>query len=204
MITLKKEQKPPCFELFFAPLEIEFDPNTLERVQFAYICSKYGHADQIRDDGTRYFDHPKRAVWIYIHELGGRDSRIIIALFLHDIREDQRMLSTYRITLNFGGEVALDVRSVTKLKKGKETIREYFQRIIDQGPRAIIDKLIDRLDNIRTLGGCPLEKQAKQITETKDILMPMLICALRECGEEWIEWADVLEAKLNEAMTALV
>jgi len=204
MITLRKEQKPPCFDLFFALLEVVFDPNTLERVQFAYICSKYGHADQLRDDQTRYFDHPKRAAWIYIHEFGGRDPRIIIVLFLHDIREDQRMLSTYRINLNFGGDVALDVRSVTKLKKGKETIIEYFQRIIEQGPRAIIDKLIDRLDNIRTLGVCPPEKQAKQITETKDILMPMLIPALRGYGEEWIEWADVLEAKLNEAMAVFV
>jgi (p)ppGpp synthase/HD superfamily hydrolase len=121
-------------------------------------------------------------------------------LHLHDIQEDQRLLSTFRITLNFGGDVALDVRAVTKLKKGKETIKEYFQRVIEQGARAIIAKLLDRLHNIRTLGGCPPEKQAKQIAETKNVLMPMLIPALRKCGAEWAEWADVIESKLNEAM----
>jgi hypothetical protein len=44
--------RPPGYELFFAPLEVRFDPTTLERVRFAYICSKHGHAKQVRDGGT--------------------------------------------------------------------------------------------------------------------------------------------------------
>jgi GTP pyrophosphokinase len=202
MITQKKERKPPCFELFHAPLAVVFDPNTLELVETAYIFSKFGHADQLRDDGTRYFDHPKTACWIYVHEFGGRDSRIIVLLHLHDIQEDQRMLSTYRIALNFGADSALDVRALTKIKKGKETIQEYLQRIIDQGAWAITGKLFDRLHNLRTLGGCTRQKRAKQIAETKKVLMPILIPALRACGEEWIEWADALEMKMNEAIAS--
>lgn len=194
--------RPPCYELFFAPLAISLNPTDYEMVQFAYFVSKYGHAKQLRDDGGRYFDHPKATAWIYIHELGGRDPRIIAILLLHDIREDAYLMSDYRLNRNFGEETTLDVRSVTKLPKGKETIEEYFMRIIARGPRAILGKLCDRLHNIRTLGGCKPEKIAKQLAETKDILMPMLLPALRKCGEEWVGYADTLEQKLLEAMSA--
>lgn len=61
------QQRPPGYELFFAPLQVMFDPNTYERIRFAYIASKFGHDKQTRDDGSRYFDHPKAAAWIYIY-----------------------------------------------------------------------------------------------------------------------------------------
>lgn len=64
-------QRPPCYELFFAALAVVLSPGEYERIQFAYFISKYGHAKQLRDDGARYFDHPKAATWIYIDELGG-------------------------------------------------------------------------------------------------------------------------------------
>ena len=108
------KQRPPGYELFFAPLAVAYDPTTYENVQFAYFASKYGHAGQVRDDGSRYFDHPKAAAWIYIDELGGRNARTIMDILLHDLSEDTYLLSPYRIALNFGEDVALDVRALTK------------------------------------------------------------------------------------------
>jgi len=194
------EQKAPGFELFFTPLAVVHDPNTMERMEFAYISSKYGHALQVRDDGSRYFDHPKGAAWIYINELGGRDPRVVSGLLLHDLREDSRLLSTYRVNLNFGTEIALDVCALTKLGKGKETPEEYLRRIIAREKRAILDKLCDRLHNARSLGGCPREKQQRQAIETKEVLMPLLIPALQSYGDEWAVYADAIEIKLNEAV----
>lgn len=197
------EHKAPVYDLFFLPLVVVHDPNTIELMSFAYISSKYGHAMQVRDDGSRYFDHPKSAAWIYINELGGRDPRVICDILLHDLREDSRLLSTYRVNLNFGTDIALDLCSLTKLQKGKETQEEYLQRIIARGPWTILSKLCDRLHNIRSLGGCAPEKQKRQVIETRDVLMPLLLNALQLCGGDWAMYAFNLEFKLKEALLSL-
>jgi len=194
-------KRPPGYELFFAPLVVVFDPNTYESVQFAYFASKYGHAGQVRDDGSRYFDHPKATAWIYIDELGGRDPRVIKDALLHDLSEDSYLLSPYRISLNLGVEVALDVRALTKLPRGKETVEEYLLRVIARGAWAILVKLCDRLHNLRTLGGRTREKREQQIEETQQYHLPMLIPALRACGESWAAYAGILESKMREAIS---
>lgn len=194
------QQRPPGYELFFAPLQVVLDPNDYERVQFAYFASKYGHAQQVRDDGSRYFDHPKSAAWIYIHELGGRDPRVIIDDLLHDVSEDAYLLSPYRIGLNFGTEIALDVRALTKLPRGKETTIEYLYRVIARGPRTILVKQSDRLHNLRTLHNRSEEKRLQQIEETQQYHLPILIPALRACDDPWSAYADIMERKMLEAI----
>lgn len=196
-------QRPPCYELFFAKLAVVLSPNEYEQIQFSYFISKYGHSKQLRDDGTRYFDHPKAAAWIYIDELGGKDVRIIIDTLLHDVPEDTYLLSWYRSSLNFGPEVALDLRALTKLPKGKEITEQYLSRIIARGPRAIVAKLCDRLHNLRTMSVRPLEKINTQIEETEHLHMPMLLGALGRCGGGWIDIAIQLEQKIVEAIKQL-
>ena len=194
------QRRPPGYELFFALLQVALNPNDYERIQFAYFASKYGHAGQIRDGGSRYFDHPKAAAWIYISELGGRDPRVIIDNLLHDLSEDTYLLSPYRISLNFGVDIALDVRALTKLPKGKETTAEYLGRIIAQGPWAILAKLCDRLHNLRTLKECTEEKRTEQIAETLEYHLPLLLPALHKHGGPWTEYAGALEQKIHEAI----
>ncbi|HEX5774586.1 MAG TPA: HD domain-containing protein [Candidatus Paceibacterota bacterium] len=195
--------RPPPYELFFTPLEIALSPNRFERVRFAYIVSKYGHAGQVREDGTRYFDHPKAAAWIFISELNGRDARAIVDILLHDLSEDAYLLSTHRISMNFGPDIALDVRALTKLPKGKETTETYLKRIIQQGPWAIVAKLCDRLHNLRTLGSCSPEKRKEQIEETRAYHLPLLVPALKCHGEPWSGYAEALEQKMAEAIESL-
>jgi (p)ppGpp synthase/HD superfamily hydrolase len=192
--------RPPGFELFFAPLQVALNPKDLEAVEFAYIASKFGHHGQERDNGRRYFDHPKNAAWIGINELNIRDPRILIITLLHDQSEDSYLLSSWRISLNFGKNTALDIRAVTKLPKGKETTEQYLQRIIDRGARSITAKLLDRLDNLRDLGGCTEDKRKKQIEETVKYHIPILIPALEKFGGIWKKYAQQLKIKLEEAM----
>lgn len=196
-------QRPPCYELFFAALAVVLSPGEYERIQFAYFISKYGHAKQFRDDGTRYFDHPKAATWIYIDELGGRDVRIIIDTLLHDVQEDTYLLSSYRSSLNFGPNVALDLRSLTKLPKGKETTESYLGRITARGPWPIVAKLCDRLHNLRTMSARSPGKIQSQIEETERFHIPLLLGALKSCGEEWLGIASQLEQKIAEAVEQL-
>jgi len=193
-------QRPPGYELFFAPLEVELEPNDLEMIQCAYFLSKYGHAKQVRDDGSRYFDHPKGVAWIYINELGGRLSRAIVGMLLHDLSEDTYLLSGYRIARNFTPEIALDVRAMTKLPKGKEDTAAFLRRNIEQGPYSILGKLCDRCHNNRTLGTCTEEKRARQIEETVTYHLPMLVPALKAHGGLWAEHAQLLENKIQEAL----
>lgn len=200
MYELGTRQRPPVYELFFAPLEVFFDPTTFERIQFAYFASKYGHHKQPRDDGSRFFDHPKGTAWVYINELQGRDPRLIIDALLHDLSEDAYLLSPYRISLNFGPDIALDVRALTKLPKGKETTKEYLGRIVSRGQWTITVKLCDRLHNLSTLDGCSLEKRERQIKETREHHLPVLVPALREYGDHWLTYADALESKIEEAL----
>lgn len=194
------QARPPGYELFFAPLQVVLNPTDYERVQFAYFVSKYGHGKQVRDDGTRYFDHPKGAAWIYIHELGGLDPDVIIELLLHDTPEDTYLLSFYRISMNFGKETALDLRAVTKLPKGKETTEEYLARVIARGPRVILVKLCDRLHNNRSMHGCSVEKRKKQIKETREYHLKLLIPALSRYGGEWVEYAKDLSEMIVDAL----
>lgn len=192
--------RPPGRELFFAPLEVALRPEELEMIQTAYRVSKYAHAKQRRDDGGRYFDHPKGSAWIYIDELGGRDAHVITTILLHDVSEDSFLLSPYRIALNFGTEVALDVRAVTKLARGHENTPEYLDRVISRGPRAIICKLCDRLHNQRDLAGCSQEKCGRQIRETREHHLPRLIPALSAHGGPWVDHAQLLEDKILRAL----
>jgi GTP pyrophosphokinase len=155
---------------------------------------------QTRDDGTRYFDHPKAAAWIYIDEFNGRDAELIIDILLHDLSEDAYLLSTYRIALNFGEARALDVRALTKLPKGKETTEEYLGRVVVRGTRTIMAKLCDRLHNLRTLGSTSLEKRKRTIEETRQYHVPILIGALQKLDAPWCEIAQTMESKITSAI----
>jgi (p)ppGpp synthase/HD superfamily hydrolase len=193
-----KKRPPPC-EIFFQALHLELNPTEFERIQAAYYFSKYGHAKQVRDDGSRYFDHPKGAAWIYISELSGRDPNIIILLLIHDLSEDQKLLSPYRVAINFGVEVAHDLAALTKLPKGKEGTSEYLMRVIDRGPRAIVAKLIDRLHNLRDVHD--KEKHERTILESQKYHIPLLIPALQDHGSKWTRYVEFFKRELSTLCT---
>ena len=197
------QQRPPRRLQFFAPLEVALTPDERERVLFAYTASKYGHAAQVRDDGSRYFDHPKGAAWIYISELGGLDDRVIIDILLHDLCGDTHILSLYRVRVNFGKDIALDVQALSKLKGVQEPTADYLARIVGRGSHAIIAKLLDRLHNVRTGQLRPSEKREELIRETREYHLPTFIPALRQYGGKWTEYAGRIEAMFSEALAAL-
>ncbi len=202
-MTIAPISRPPGRDVFFSLVHTRTNPRNAERVKFAYEASKAGHAKQVRNDGvTRYFDHPKRAAWIYLDELMGSDMDIVINILLHDIGEDAFLLSFYRMRLNFGKNCALDHFAVTKLAKGKETVLQYLTRVVDRGPRAIIAKLCDRLDNLRDISSCSQDQIKKIINETERYHLPILVEALRKHGGDWIRIANLLEDKTISALNS--
>ena len=155
-------------EKFLAKLKLL--PQHREAVDAAYMFAKYGHRGQRRDDGSRYFNHPRAVALIVIDELKIVDDwEIVAAALLHDILEDSFILDKNRVEFCFGARVALWVKILTK-EKGVD----YYKRLRECGIwQALLVKLCDRLHNLRTLHNCSLAKQCWYIEETKMHHIPL-------------------------------
>ncbi len=154
---------------FIEYLKPRLTPAGLENIETAYIFAKHGHRNQKREDGTRYFEHPRAVAWILAKELMITDWRIIVEALLHDLKEDTFLLSWRRIQINFGAIVVLDLKLLTKEPK-----HVYHHRLIElAGIRALMVKLADRTNNMRSLGACKLAKQMKQVKETREVYIPL-------------------------------
>jgi len=167
---MSEEESVSSREIFRVQLEPHMLESELENVMTAYVFSKYGHRTQERDNGIRYFEHPKAVANIIIQELGLRgDWRIIAVALLHDILEDSWLLTENRLEKNFGREVAFWVKCLTKKPKDG-----YHERLRELGSwQVLLVKLCDRLHNLRTLGHCDPSKQKRQIEETRNYYLPL-------------------------------
>lgn len=160
---MERERESVLYTKKFSPYFTERD---LEEIKTAYAFSKYGHRNQERDGGGRYFDHPKAVSLIIFDEFGIRfDWRVIVIALLHDIVEDQYLLTERRIWINFKDQVAQGVKFVSKDEESKGL---FFSRLFLCGQwRPMVVKLADRIHNMRTLSDCTIEKQKKQKEETR-------------------------------------
>ena len=152
----------------------------IEKIKFAYSYAKEMHEGQARLSGEPYISHPI-AVAEIVASLG-LDTDSICAAFLHDTVEDcPDKTSLEKIMELFGGDVALLVDGVTKIKsiniedKEEEHIENVRRMLLAMSKdiRVIFIKLCDRVHNMRTLY---VKKDAKRrITalETMHIYAPL-------------------------------
>ncbi len=147
-------------------------------IERAFSLGVHAHQGQLRKSGEPYFVHPLRVARI-LAQLGLDDCSIVAAL-LHDVVEDTE-LTVYDVTEQFGREVANIVDGVTKLGKvpylsRQEQQAESFRKMLlamSQDIRVLLVKLIDRLDNMRTLQHMPRDKQERIARETMQIYAPL-------------------------------
>lgn len=157
-------------ESFFARLEPFFAPSVLLDVQLAYTLAKFGHRAQVRsevdDDGTpvRYFEHVRRVGIILVDEVKIVRPDLVIGALLHDGVEDTHDLTPTMIEHAFGSDVAVIVKTLSKVPK--EGYLDRFNMSTDWRPYLI--KACDRLDNLRSLSQSRREFRSKQIAETRD------------------------------------
>jgi GTP diphosphokinase / guanosine-3',5'-bis(diphosphate) 3'-diphosphatase len=143
--------------------------------EFAYAL----HEGQYRASGEPYIVHPV-AVAGLLRDLGGGDSALIAAGFLHDIVEDTDV-TPEDLEARFGPDVRQLVEGVTKLSKFNfssktESQAENFRRMflaMAKDIRVIVVKLADRLHNMRTLEHLADEKRRRIARETRDIFAPL-------------------------------
>lgn len=99
---------------FMDAMLLRLGPWQRRDLEGAYAFSKFAHAKIEREDGTRYFDHPKTVAWLLICHFDFDYSEIAVAALLHDMMEDSFIMDYERLALNFGSSIALMVRELSK------------------------------------------------------------------------------------------
>ncbi|MCL2502087.1 MAG: RelA/SpoT family protein, partial [Bacteroidales bacterium] len=149
-----------------------------DTVQRAFEFADEAHKDMRRRSGEPYILHPIAVATIVVKEIGLGCKSIVSAL-LHDVVEDTDygMEDIQRL---FGSKIASLVDGLTKINiafdSGQSQQAENFKRILltlGNDVRVILIKLADRLHNLRTIEFIPRHKQAKILSETMYIFIPL-------------------------------
>ena len=150
----------------------------VDLVNRAYETARRAHQNHMRSSGEAYINHPI-AVARIVADIG-LDEVSLAAALLHDAVEDTE-ITLEDVRRGFGDEVADIVDGVTKLERLQFDSREEQQAAtmrkmlvaIARDIRVLVIKLADRLHNMRTLAGMPVEKQQRVAQETLDIYAPL-------------------------------
>jgi GTP pyrophosphokinase/guanosine-3',5'-bis(diphosphate) 3'-pyrophosphohydrolase len=172
---VKTKFYPPKEELIKELLKIT-DNHRLVKKAIEFADKK--HSGQTRKSGEPYIVHPL-AVALKLAQMK-MDIPTVVAGILHDVLEDTDA-TEQEIKELFGEEILRLVCGVTKLDKHKfrstdEAQAENFRKLLiatAQDPRVLIIKLVDRLDNIRSLSIFRREKQIRIARETLLVYAPL-------------------------------
>jgi len=180
VLPWRRHHSAPIEEL--APLLTAFRRRhpkaSVDMVNRAYEAARVAHISQMRSSGEAYINHPI-AVARIVADIGLDDVSLAAAL-LHDAVEDTE-ITLSDVQRDFGDEVAGLVDGVTKLERLQFDSREAQQAAtmrkmlvaMARDMRVLVIKLADRLHNMRTLAGVPLDKQQRVAQETLDIYAPL-------------------------------
>lgn len=114
-------------------------------IRDAESVARLAHAGQVDKSGAAYVEHPRRVA----ERVAGRASDevrevAVCAAWLHDVVEDTGV-TLDGVRDGFGIEVATVVDALTK--RGGESRDDYFARVLDAGPVAVMVKTADLDDN---------------------------------------------------------
>jgi (p)ppGpp synthase/HD superfamily hydrolase len=154
--------------------------NQNNRIQMAMDMAKHYHAGQTRRGGSGYvpyYDEHILGVYnILREECSVFDEDVLVIALLHDTVEDTDC-SLEEIQDKFGYDIKEQVRLLTR--RNGEPFSEYSERLFREGSwRAILVKLADRLNNLRTIVYMPDVRWInKKLNQSRtDILQPLEKC----------------------------
>lgn len=144
------------------------------------------HTGLRRDGKTPEFNH-QLSIASYIRTLIDGvvyPQETLAAAFLHDVCEDYDV-GFEEINAKFGTTISSAVKLLTKKHRGNKTSPETYYAEIAGNPIASIVKGADRINNIQTMPEVfTALKQSEYISETENLVLPMLKKARREFLEQ--------------------
>ena len=152
-------------------------PHDLQRIRRAHELAVRAHDGQRRDEGAPFIEHPLRVTLILADELRRPETDLICGALLHDVVEDSA-ITLAEVRAAFGAQIAHWVDLLTKEKVSPDVDkrplnRRYIRRISDTSPEALLIKLADRLDNLRSLALIDdWDKRKKYLLETYWLYLP--------------------------------
>lgn len=157
---------------FMTRLKPFFSDDEMEFIEQAYFLSKYAHRPQMRDDGTRYFEHPKTVAWLLAVTFNVHDWRTIVIALLHDMLEDSYIMTPRFIGRTFDKKVKRDVKLLSKNDfkhiEAHDIDAAYYMRFVTDGDwRVLMVKLADRIHNLATMDGMTEKRVARKLEETR-------------------------------------
>ena len=197
---------------FFAHLPIDsYTADDQRRVRLAYWLSKSAHRPQSRDDGERYFEHP-RAVTLLLVEYGFTDADTICAGLLHDAVEDTfTPPEVYAVLV--GRTVWEWVQTLSKSLPSWDPItgkvfgyskrkpEEYFAGISQLPPQARAIKCCDRLHNLSTCGEWESSRKRRYVDETRQWILPIAIATDARLHAALLSRVSALQTELDAAQS---
>lgn len=153
------------------------DSREYELIEQAYDTAKEALRGVTREDGTRYFEHPRSVALILIDVLESTDAYAICLALLHDvIEENETEWSVERVRDEFGEIIAQDIASITKphdIWSLTDCGLSYHASFWYASRRVATVKLADRYHNLLTLRNCSLVKQLRKREETRAHYLPL-------------------------------
>ncbi|SPM45990.1 hydrolase [Orientia tsutsugamushi] len=144
----------------------------LDKVKKAIFYAKKYHSNQKRDTGEPYYMHPLE-VALMVADYSFKTDTIITAI-LHDTIEDTT-LTKEKIAIEFNDNIAEQVLALTRNRGGKKTSSmKMIQTLVNQDKvELLLIKLLDRLDNIKTIFIKPVKRRQEIILETQQEFIPL-------------------------------
>ncbi|KJV73946.1 (p)pGpp hydrolase [Orientia tsutsugamushi] len=144
----------------------------LDRVEKAIFYAKKYHSNHKRDTGEPYYMHPLE-VALMVADYSFKTDTIITAI-LHDVIEDTK-LTKEKIAMEFNDNIAEQVLALTRNRGGKKTSSiKMIKTLVNQDKvELLLIKLLDRLDNIKTIFIKPAKRRQEMILETQQEFIPL-------------------------------
>lgn len=144
----------------------------IQQIKKAIYFAKEYHEGQYRHSGEPFYSHPLEVAYMASDYLFRTD--ILVTAILHDTLEDTDL--TYEeIAGVFGKNIADNVESLTRIKEDGRKLRssEILESLrINGRDEILLIKILDRVDNIRTIYYKPKLKIRKAIKETLEYFIP--------------------------------
>ncbi len=170
-------------DLAFEPLRLSSLKRCANQAEFdlvlqAYRFAKEAHKGQKRLSGQPIILHCIAVALIVVDEIG-LGYKSIIAALLHHILTDTDF-SKEEIAAAYGNKVAELVDGLGRLEKvfatQDKTQAETFRQMlltVNNDARVLLIKLADRLHNLRCMDELPVEKQARNLGESRYVFVPL-------------------------------